>query len=314
MLRRLSLLLTAALVGLLLFLVIAEKVALSRISSTRIEPVRAAFVADWKTHLPAVEAALEAAQPWNASLAPLPRDAWCALPWTGPAAALGPLQHACTTDAEGPAPDWVDGFHAADGWADFLSQPGWVAGALPTLEPDKLDAQLGEALAPSELVDLGRALVNAPTLSTQLAGLQLLERAGTPDRDALKLARAAAALAFHPWTPPEVRARLLPKLPPASRCAALDEAGRIARWGAPIAEHYDGWLTEVTAWAPDACPRIAWAPPTDDGWKRALVETTLVEPGSTTEGLIHVVARTDAAARAAAVDALLAVTLLKPFP
>ena len=314
MLRRLPLLFAVLVLGLALSAFIAERVIVSRVRANRTAPVRAAFEADWRNNLERLEKALDATAAWNASKGPLPASAYCALPWSGDAAALQSVFSACRrvdlTEAE---PGWVDAFHAHDDWSGFLSQEGLVAGALPTLDAERLDDALGDELTAQELTELGRALLNAPTLSVQVQGLRVLERAGAPDREALKLARVAGALIWHPWTPKAARERVWAKLPPSSRCAAIDEAARIAAWGEPVRENEGAWLDEVRAAVSVACPQLTWST-SQSTWKQALITSGVVARGSTEETVVLFISERDANARAAVFETLLAVTLLKPFP
>lgn len=191
--------------------------------------------------------------------------------------------------------------------------------------------------AVEDVTALGRALLGRPTLPEQLVGVAVLrrlraqldaagQRALGPAKDfvdQLALTRLAAAQLWHPWLPAELRERLLPKLPAASRCAAAADALLYAELGEPFEKVYAPHLPALHAWRKGACGSALVQRAHDERratpqerWRRLLLggELLSVDGSSPAAGLVARLVEHDSAARRAAVEVLLSVVTAKPFP
>ena len=127
-----------------------------------------------------------------------------------------------------------------------------------------LEGQRAGALGPAveDVTALARALVGRPFVLDQLIGVAVLDHtravldaAGHPELGtkreelaALRSARLASAFLWHPWVPRAMRERFLPKLAPASRCAAAAESLLVLEVGPPLQENYPEFAADFAAW------------------------------------------------------------------
>ncbi len=127
-----------------------------------------------------------------------------------------------------------------------------------------LDGQRTGALeaAVEDVTAFARALLGRPFVLDQLVGVAVLERtraaldaAGHPELgtksaelEALRAARLASAFLWHPWVPKAQRERFLPKLAPASRCAAAAQTLLVLEVGPPVQENYPEFTADFSAW------------------------------------------------------------------
>lgn len=116
--------------------------------------------------------------------------------------------------------------------------------------------------AVEDVVALARALLGRPFVLDQLIGVAVLDAARAaldaaghpdlgpkrPELQALRAARLASAFLWHPWVPKAQRERFLPKLAPASRCAAASETLLLLEVGAPLQENYPQFVADLAAW------------------------------------------------------------------
>ncbi len=203
-----------------------------------------------------------------------------------------------------------------------------------------LQGQRSGALEPAveDVTAFARALLGRPFVLDQLVGVAVLERtraaldaAGHPELGtrsaeivALRGARLAAAFLWHPWVPKAQRERFLPKLAPASRCAAAAEDLLVLEIGPPLQENYPGFLADFRAWkatrpctsdfitrALDAREHLPEA-----SWQRLLGTPAL--PGGLSRDdissrlLLELVENT-ALGRATITELIFSVTLARPF-
>ena len=106
------------------------------------------------------------------------------------------------------------------------------------------------------------ALLRRPLVLDQLVGVSVLEQsrvvltgaghaelASSKDElEALRAARLASAMLWHPWVPKVQRERFLPKIAAPSRCAAASEALVMLELGPLLTEHYSQFVTELVEW------------------------------------------------------------------
>lgn len=185
--------------------------------------------------------------------------------------------------------------------------------------------------AAADVTALARALLGRPVISDQLLGLSLLERLRAqlaaidrldlaPNEESLKSlrgSRLAAALLWHPWVPKQLRARFLPKIAPASRCAAAGEAMLLLELGEPLRENYPDFVTDFTAWRQGACASDfvnrgldARASPVPGTWQRAFRTAVVLDgadPSAPGPALVIRAAESSALTRRAALETLFSV-------
>jgi hypothetical protein len=106
------------------------------------------------------------------------------------------------------------------------------------------------------------ALLRRPFVLDQLVGASILEQSrvvltgagraelASPKEEieALRGARLASAMLWHPWVPKTQRERFLPKIAAPSRCAAASEALVMLELGPLLKEQYPAFVDELAQW------------------------------------------------------------------
>ena len=188
--------------------------------------------------------------------------------------------------------------------------------------------------AVSDVVALCRAVLNRPVLVDQLVAVSQLEHLhaqlaaieqatlapSSSELEALRSARLAGALLWHPWVPRAQRERFLPKLPAATRCAATGEALALLELGEPLHERYPDFISEITGWQGGACHADfttgAFAARTQrpsKGWQRAL-RNAVEDPGAVAPSVTIQAGESSPLVRSAVLETLLTLMLARPFP
>ncbi|MDP3153575.1 MAG: hypothetical protein Q8N23_12935 [Archangium sp.] len=193
--------------------------------------------------------------------------------------------------------------------------------------------------AVTDVTALAKALVGRPFVLDQLVGVGILDRQravldalgrkelGPPSQavQALRGARLASAMLWHPWVPQAQRDRFVPKLPVASRCAAASEALLLMELGPLLAENHADFVNRFTAWrSTTPCPSTfvkaaltARAVMPEDSWKKLLGSAQFIdraEQGEFFSALLVRVVESTALGRRAVTELILSLTAAKPFP
>ncbi len=192
--------------------------------------------------------------------------------------------------------------------------------------------------AVTDVTALAKALLGRPFVLDQLIGVGLLDRQravldglGRPELgpssqavQALRGARLASAMVWHPWVPKTQRDRILPKLPTASRCAAASEALLLLEMGPLLAENHAVFVTDFTQWRNTTpCPSTfvkaaltARAVMPEDSWKPLLGSAQFLnraEQGDFFSALLMRAIESSALGRRAVTELILSLTAAKPF-
>ncbi len=251
---------------------------------------------------------------------------------------------------------WMASLHGHDDWSEVTGTPleffevhGNIVEA-PTLALRQvrgltllrlLQGQRTGALeaAVTDVTALARALLGRPFVLDQLVGVGILDRQRTvldglgrpelgptgQDVQALRGARLASAMIWHPWVPKAQRDRVLPKLKVASRCAAASEALLLLEMGPLLAENHAAFVTDFTQWTNTTpCPSTfvraaltARAAMPEDSWKKLLGSAQFLnraEQGDFFSAVLVRAAESTALGRRAVTELILSLTAAKPFP
>lgn len=190
-----------------------------------------------------------------------------------------------------------------------------------------------------DVTAFARALLGRPFVLDQLVGVAILDRQrgvldavgrpelGPPGKavQALRGARLASAMVWHPWVPKVQRDRLVPKLPVASRCAAASEALLLLEMGSLLAEHHPAFVNDFTAWKQtNPCPSTfvnaaleARASMPEGSWKKLMGSAEFLnraEQGDFMSSLLVRGVESSALGRRAVTELILSITAAKPFP
>lgn len=249
---------------------------------------------------------------------------------------------------------WMAQLHGHDDWSQVTGTPlEFFPPESPIIDAPVLAVRQVRGLALLRLLDghrqgaldaavadvtaLARALLGRPFLMDQLVGVAILDRtravlAAVDQQDlgptaktaeALRGARLASALLWHPWVPRAQRERFLGKLAPPSRCAAASEALVLLEVGDPLQENYPEFVADFTAWRKSnpcsssfvnqALDLRASMP--EGSWKKLLQSQFAVqaEQGDFFPALLMKTVEGTALGRRAATEVILSVTLARPF-
>ena len=250
---------------------------------------------------------------------------------------------------------WMTSLHGHDDWSEVTGTPlEFFEVHDPIVEAPTLALRQARGLAllrllhgqrggtleaaVTDVTALARALLGRPFVLDQLVGVGILDRQRavldglgrkdlgptSQDVQALRGARLASAMVWHPWVPKAQRDRILPKLPVASRCAAASEALLLLEMGPLLAENHAVFLTDFGAWRNSSpCPSTfvkaaltARAVMPEDSWKKLLGSAQFLdraEKGDFFSALLVRAIESSALGRRAVTELILSLTAAKPF-